>query len=76
VSLAGLCLPGLSLEVFMNKLKTIIWAVRNEPKRVWFWWHQKDLITGKRFSFYNACRAVCENPPCFDMMWNYYKEEE
>ena len=58
-----------------TNIKNVIWALRNEPRRVWFWMHQRDLITGKRFSLFNACRAVVENPPSFDMMWNYKEDE-
>lgn len=60
----------------MSKIKpSHVWhAIRYEPKRIWWWWHQKDLLTGKRFGLKDAIRATIENPPSFDMMWNYKEE--
>ncbi len=58
------------------QLKQIIWAITNEPKRVWQWWHRHYPPFGKRIGFIEACRAVCENPPCFDLSWDEDVEPE
>lgn len=52
------------------KLKDIFWALKNEPKRIWKWWHRHNPWTEKRYSFLEAVRAVIENPPCFDRSWD------
>jgi len=48
-------------------------ALRYEPKRVWKWWHKKDLLTGKRFTLWHAIKATVENPVGFE---DYYDYEE
>jgi len=54
----------------MLNLYSYYWALRNEPKRIWEWWHRHSPITGKRYSLKEAFRAVWENPPCLDVSWD------
>lgn len=51
-------------------MRDCIWALTNEPMRVWQWWHRKDLLTGRRFSFKEAVRAVIETPPILDIFYD------
>lgn len=66
----------LPIKQMRKKIKNCIWALQNEPHRVWGWMHRHHPLTGKRYSFFEACRAVCQNPPVFDMGWDMDMEKE
>lgn len=58
------------MKLFYIKL---LWI---ERKRVVAWMRRRDLFTKKRYGFFEACRAVLENPPSFDGYWDYEAERQ
>jgi len=62
-------------EMSKIKLNHVYHVLRYEYRRVWWWRHQRDRLTGNRIGLWDAIKATIENPPCFDMMWNYEDEE-
>ena len=54
----------------MKNIRNLIWALRNEPDRLWAWMHRHDPFTKKRYGLFKVAEAVVENPRCFDISWD------